>query len=66
MFEEIACILVKLNLIPNPSTMPQTTTSKTNIFWSFDLQTARYRREAIRALQEGQGCRTDTWADFRV
>ena len=46
--------------------MPQNTPSKMNIFWSFDLQTARYRREAVRALQEGQGCRTDTWADFRV
>jgi len=46
--------------------MLQNKPSKTNIFWSFHLQAARYRREGVRALQEGQGVRSDTWSDFRV
>ena len=46
--------------------MLQNTPSKTNIFWFSDLQVARYRREAVRALQQGQGVRTDTWAAFRI
>ena len=46
--------------------MLQNTPSKTNIFWFSDLQADRYRREAARALQQGQGVRTDTWAAFRI
>ena len=46
--------------------MLQNTPSKTNIFCFSDLQAERYRREAVRAIQQGQWVRTDTWADFRI
>jgi len=46
--------------------MLQNTPSKTNIFLFSDLQAVRHRREAVRAIQQGQGVRTDTWADFRI
>ena len=46
--------------------MLQDITFKTKIIWFSDLQANRYRREAVRALQQGQGVRTDTWAAFRI
>ena len=46
--------------------MLENTLFGTNLFWFSNLQADRYRREAVRALQQGQGVRTDTWADFRI
>ena len=46
--------------------MFQNIPTKTNIFWFSVLQAVQYRREAVRALQQGQEVRTDTWAAFRI